>query len=341
VRNARGSTMALGFEKFLEEFDFFISHASADKADFVRPLATALINAGYSVWYDDLSIKPGESIRRSIDSGIAKSRAGLIVMSRSFFARPWPQAELDALLALHIGQKKRIIPIWLGLEHEDVALVSPLIADKKAIKGPAPLDEIVGLILETLPIAPVSDLEVEAVITANASQALAGQEYLLQQALSRLCAIVQIANEYWNALQAGGEDEDEDAFEERMSAWWALIRARFSIPAATNFGEPQPVPDKTLRWALRTLKAWSRGTLDWQDAAAFYFWLDEAIDADYLYIFFGIPLARATFEQRDKLHQAIIDIGVRNSSRKQAVDFREAFDHAFHEWYESLAAQKQ
>ena len=68
-------------------YDFFVSHASADKATVVRGLAAALTDQGYRVWYDELSIKPGESIRRSIDAGIAESRAGIIVLSQAFFDR--------------------------------------------------------------------------------------------------------------------------------------------------------------------------------------------------------------------------------------------------------------
>ena len=37
-------------------FDVFISHTSEDKEDVVRPLATALRDAGLSVWYDEFEL---------------------------------------------------------------------------------------------------------------------------------------------------------------------------------------------------------------------------------------------------------------------------------------------
>jgi hypothetical protein len=38
------------------EWDVFISHASEDKEDFVRPLADSLNRSGLRVWYDDFTL---------------------------------------------------------------------------------------------------------------------------------------------------------------------------------------------------------------------------------------------------------------------------------------------
>ena len=59
----------------------FISHASDDKDLFVRPLAHALKAHGLKVWYDEFSLRPGDSLRRSIDRGLAECIAGLVVLS--------------------------------------------------------------------------------------------------------------------------------------------------------------------------------------------------------------------------------------------------------------------
>jgi hypothetical protein len=77
------------------EWDVFISHASEDKEDFVRPLAESLRRSGLLVWYDDFTLKVGDSLRRSIDQGLAKSRHGIVVISPNFLKKDWPQKELD------------------------------------------------------------------------------------------------------------------------------------------------------------------------------------------------------------------------------------------------------
>ena len=38
------------------KYEIFISHASEDKDDFVRPLAQALVEEGLSVWYDEFEL---------------------------------------------------------------------------------------------------------------------------------------------------------------------------------------------------------------------------------------------------------------------------------------------
>ena len=69
------------------EYDVFISHATEDKDSVVRPLAHALRDGGLSVWYDEFELRIGDSLRRKIDTGLAKSRFGVVVLSRSFFGK--------------------------------------------------------------------------------------------------------------------------------------------------------------------------------------------------------------------------------------------------------------
>ena len=76
-------------------YDAFICHASEDKNDFVRPLAERLRQEHVEVWYDEFSLNVGDSLRRSIDRGLAQSRFGIVVLSPSFFRKHWSQWELD------------------------------------------------------------------------------------------------------------------------------------------------------------------------------------------------------------------------------------------------------
>jgi hypothetical protein len=69
------------------EYDVFISHASEDKDEVVRPLANALKAGGLNVWFDEFELKIGDSLRRKIDKGLANSRFGVVVLSRPFFGK--------------------------------------------------------------------------------------------------------------------------------------------------------------------------------------------------------------------------------------------------------------
>ncbi|WP_171477987.1 toll/interleukin-1 receptor domain-containing protein, partial [Acinetobacter baumannii] len=77
------------------EYDLFISHASEDKDDFVRPLAETLQGLGLKVWYDEFSMRVGDSLRRKIDSGLRNSRYGTVVLSADFIKKEWTNYELE------------------------------------------------------------------------------------------------------------------------------------------------------------------------------------------------------------------------------------------------------
>ena len=115
-------------------YDFFISHASDDKEGFVRAFAAELESRGAKVWYDEATLKVGDSLRRSIEQGLASSRFGVVVLSEAFFRKEWPQRELDGLTALETADgESRILPIWHKISKDEVASFSPVLADRLAL----------------------------------------------------------------------------------------------------------------------------------------------------------------------------------------------------------------
>ncbi len=132
------------------EYDAFICHASEDKEDFVSNLATKLIDEGLNIWYDDFTLNLGDSLRRSIDRGLINSKYGIVVLSKHFFAKEWPQKELDGLFQKEVEGRKVILPIWHGVEHSDVVEYSPILADKIAVKSQDGLVTVVESILRAM-----------------------------------------------------------------------------------------------------------------------------------------------------------------------------------------------
>ena len=115
-------------------YDAFISHASEDKEDLVRPLAKALEKMGYRIWYDEFELRIGDSLRQSIDRGLINSRYGIVVLSAAFFRKNWPQYELNGLTAREMDGNKVILPIWHKITKAEVLKFSPSLADKVAIR---------------------------------------------------------------------------------------------------------------------------------------------------------------------------------------------------------------
>jgi hypothetical protein len=128
-------------------WDLFISHASEDKDDVARPLADKFIELGLSVWYDEYTLTVGDSLRRSIDRGLANCRYGLVILSPHFLRKEWTQKELDGLVAREDGSEKRILPVWHNVSRNDVVAFSPPLADKLGVSTATGLDHVVKEIM--------------------------------------------------------------------------------------------------------------------------------------------------------------------------------------------------
>jgi hypothetical protein len=121
----------------------FISHDSRDKP-FVEQLATKLRAVLCPVWYDAFSMKPGDSLRESIDAGLRDSKRCVVVLSPNFLTNPgWGKAEFNAAMNKHFRSGGNVlIPIWHGVTADQVAEYSPLAADIVAINSDVGVDEV-------------------------------------------------------------------------------------------------------------------------------------------------------------------------------------------------------
>ena len=132
-------------------YDLFICHASEDKDGLVRSLAKALQKENIEVWYDESSLRLGDSIRLSLDKGLKACRFGVVVLSKAFFDKQWPQYELDGLAEREMkGRDKVILPIWHCVNHDDVMNYSPSLAGRSAVSSSEGIRKIVLAILQVV-----------------------------------------------------------------------------------------------------------------------------------------------------------------------------------------------
>ncbi len=125
-----------------KEWDVFISHASEDKAALVKPLANALKEAGVKVWFDEFELKFGDSLSRSIDYGLVHASFGIVILSKSFFAKQWTDYELRSLLSRVTGGEHIILPIWHNIDRKDIMEYSPYLADIKALSTSIGIEDL-------------------------------------------------------------------------------------------------------------------------------------------------------------------------------------------------------
>jgi Domain of unknown function (DUF1883)/TIR domain len=121
-------------EEANRDYDVFVAHASEDKEAIARPLAHALDDRHLAVWFDEFELRIGDSLRRKIDAGIARSRFGIVILSHAFFAKGWSQYELDGLVTMEVSGRQVTLPLWHDISKDEVVSYSPSLADKVALR---------------------------------------------------------------------------------------------------------------------------------------------------------------------------------------------------------------
>ena len=177
-------------------WDVFISHASEDKASFARPLAARLRNLGLKVWFDEATLKLGDSLRRSIDNGLAHARFGVVVISPNFLRKEWPQKELDGLVAREIEGVKIILPILHDITPSDVRKVSPLLADRLAAMSSDGVEAVADQILQVVRPARQTSL-VAAQSASTPVPTLASDLILIGPEIVAVGAIDRVGPKHW------------------------------------------------------------------------------------------------------------------------------------------------
>jgi hypothetical protein len=132
------------------EWDVFVSHAFEDKERFARPLAEGLRERGFKVWFDEFTLTVGDSLRRSIDRGLAHSQFGVVVISPDFLRKEWPQKELDGLVAREIDGVKVILPVWHRISANEIRAYSPTLADRVAASSDKGLEHVITELLRAI-----------------------------------------------------------------------------------------------------------------------------------------------------------------------------------------------
>ena len=132
------------------QVDAFVSYASEDKA-FVKDLAARLRSAGIKLWVDEAELTVGDTLRGKIDEGLKSCQYGIVVLSESFFQKPWPQSELDALVGIqNASGRKVILPVWLDVTEEQVRARSPLLAAHLAARSSEGIEKVAADLLRVL-----------------------------------------------------------------------------------------------------------------------------------------------------------------------------------------------
>lgn len=249
----------------------FVSHASEDKKAFVRPLAHALKAHGLQVWFDEFSLRVGDSLRRSIDKGLSECDAGVLVLSPAFFRKEWPQRELDALFGLEIAGRVTLIPVWYQLGVEEVSRASPLLADRVALSADTGVSGVAAEIAKRFRVeGSIAGERLADIIERFQYPGLFGGEALFQGCHERFLRMNAFKEEYYALLFSEEIQKhfDEDLCDfpphisDKLDEEKERLRLKYEIPSNAYLTIDEPIREGELRWWIDALCEWTSGTMD-------------------------------------------------------------------------------
>jgi hypothetical protein len=112
--------------------DVFLCHAWDDRRGAAKELHDLLESLGVSVWFSEKDVLLGTTLLRAIDKGLAKSRAGIVLVTPALLRRLPGEGiadkELSALLARDL-----LVPVVHDTTYEALREVSPLLGSRSGL----------------------------------------------------------------------------------------------------------------------------------------------------------------------------------------------------------------
>jgi TIR domain len=128
----------------LEKPVAFICHDTRDKDAVARPIALGLEKRMCWVWFDEYSLKVGDSLRESIERGIKECKRSILVISKNFLDNSgWTRREFDSIFTRELLEKRGLSFLCDGVTAQEVYEYSPSLAGVYALNWEIGENEVV------------------------------------------------------------------------------------------------------------------------------------------------------------------------------------------------------
>lgn len=129
--------------------DVFLCHAWPDRQADAKVVYDLLLSQDVSVWFSEVTLRPGTDMRVAIDKGLVSSRIGIVLVTPAMLEklstdRSIASNELSALL-----RRNLLVPVMHGVTFEQLDQVSPTLASRGGFStGEESIEDIVIKIAE-------------------------------------------------------------------------------------------------------------------------------------------------------------------------------------------------
>lgn len=130
----------------------FISHDTRDKELIATPIANELQRRMLPIWYDEYSLKLGDSLRESIEKGLKECKKCILILSPNFLSNAgWTKTEFNTIFTREIIETQNlVIPIWAGVNKKDIYEYSPTLVDRVGVNWDKGIDFVINKIQQVL-----------------------------------------------------------------------------------------------------------------------------------------------------------------------------------------------
>lgn len=121
----------------------FLCHAWPDRQADAKDVYDLLVGRDVSVWFSEVSLRPGTDMRVAIEKGLVSSRMGIVLVTQAMLEklrtdRSIANSELSALL-----RRNLLVPVLHGVKYEELDQVSPMLASRSGFStAEEPLEDI-------------------------------------------------------------------------------------------------------------------------------------------------------------------------------------------------------
>jgi TIR domain len=112
--------------------DYFLCHAWDDRAGVAKELYELLQSRGVSVWFSERDISLGTPFLREIDKGLAKSKAGIVLVTPALLLRLKGESIADKELSVLLA-REQLIPVVHGTTYDALREISPMLASRNGL----------------------------------------------------------------------------------------------------------------------------------------------------------------------------------------------------------------
>jgi hypothetical protein len=104
------------------------------------------------VWYDQFSLRVGDSLRESIEAGLRECHKCILVLTPNFLSNEgWTKREYGSIFSREmVEQKKVILPVWHEISPQEVYQYSPILADRVAVPWSLGVEEVARKLLQAI-----------------------------------------------------------------------------------------------------------------------------------------------------------------------------------------------